>query len=57
MLTNSVAMVDQDVFLFEGTVRDNLTLWDHTVPEGSVVAGRPRRRHPRRVAARPGGYD
>lgn len=35
--TNSVAMVDQDIFLFEGTIRDNLTMWDDTVPESVVV--------------------
>ena len=33
LLTNSVAMVEQDILLFEGTVRENLTLWDATVPE------------------------
>ncbi|PYV43087.1 MAG: NHLP family bacteriocin export ABC transporter peptidase/permease/ATPase subunit, partial [Acidobacteria bacterium] len=33
LLTTSVAMVDQDIFLFEGSVRDNLTLWDSTVPQ------------------------
>jgi NHLM bacteriocin system ABC transporter peptidase/ATP-binding protein len=36
-LIASVAMVDQDVALFEGTVRENLTLWDDTIPEIDVV--------------------
>ncbi len=36
-LVSSIAMVDQDVSLFEGTVRDNLTLWDGTIPETDVV--------------------
>lgn len=33
LLTNSISMVEQDILLFEGTVRDNLTLWDNTVPQ------------------------
>ncbi|WYL97375.1 MAG: NHLP family bacteriocin export ABC transporter peptidase/permease/ATPase subunit [Gloeotrichia echinulata IR180] len=37
MLTNSVAMVEQDILLFGGTVRDNLTLWDSTVPNNSLM--------------------
>ena len=29
--------MDQQIALFEGTVRDNLTLWDTTVPERDVI--------------------
>jgi ABC-type bacteriocin/lantibiotic exporter with double-glycine peptidase domain len=36
-LISSVAMVDQDIALFEGTVRDNITLWDSTISEVEVV--------------------
>ncbi|MBD1919040.1 MULTISPECIES: NHLP family bacteriocin export ABC transporter peptidase/permease/ATPase subunit [Cyanophyceae] len=33
VLTNSIAVVEQDILIFEGTIRDNLTLWDTTIPE------------------------
>ena len=37
LLHNSVGMVDQDIFMFEGTVRDNLTMWDATVPDANIT--------------------
>ena len=37
ILTHSVAMVDQDIMLFGGTVRENLTLWDNSVPELDLI--------------------
>ncbi len=37
ILRNSLSMVDQDIFLFEGTVMDNLTLWDETIPKADVA--------------------
>ena len=57
VLANSIALVDQDIFLFEGTVRDNLTLWDDTVSETQIVAAARDACIHQEIAARPGGYD
>lgn len=57
VLANSVAMVEQDIFLFAGTVRDNLTLWDPTVPLDDIVqAGKDAVIHDL-ITLMPGGYD
>jgi NHLM bacteriocin system ABC transporter peptidase/ATP-binding protein len=57
VLTSSVSLVDQDISLFEGTVTENLTLWDANVPETSIVrAARDAAIHDD-IAARPGGYE
>ncbi|MCC5645528.1 NHLP family bacteriocin export ABC transporter peptidase/permease/ATPase subunit [Nostoc sp. CHAB 5824] len=37
LLTNSVGMVEQEILLFGGTIRDNLTLWDTTVPDKNLI--------------------
>lgn len=37
VLANSVAMVEQDILLFGGTVRENLTLWDATIPDKNLI--------------------
>ncbi|MFF4453501.1 NHLP family bacteriocin export ABC transporter peptidase/permease/ATPase subunit [Streptomyces goshikiensis] len=54
-LAASVSFVDQDVFLFEGTVRDNVTLWDPSVPDEAVVAALEDAAVHDVVARRPGG--
>ncbi|HEX6745977.1 MAG TPA: NHLP family bacteriocin export ABC transporter peptidase/permease/ATPase subunit [Longimicrobium sp.] len=55
-IASSLAFVDQDVFLFAGTVRDNLALWDPGVSEAELVrAARDACVHDE-ITARPGGY-
>ncbi len=37
LIRNSLAVVDQDIFLFGGTVQENVTMWDTTVPVTTVT--------------------
>lgn len=57
VFTASVASVDQDIFLFEGSINENLTLWDTTVPRETVVQAAKDAQIHDEVAARPSGYD
>jgi ABC-type bacteriocin/lantibiotic exporter with double-glycine peptidase domain len=56
-LARSLSMVSQEIVLFEGTVRDNITLWDQSVPEPEVVAAAQDAGLHNDIVARPLGYD
>jgi NHLM bacteriocin system ABC transporter peptidase/ATP-binding protein len=55
--SNSVSYVDQDIFLFEGSARDNLTLWDTTIEESDLVGAVRDALIHHDLATRPGNYD
>jgi NHLM bacteriocin system ABC transporter peptidase/ATP-binding protein len=54
-LAASVSFVDQDVFLFEGTIRDNVALWDPSISDEAVHAALRDAALEEVVARRPGG--
>lgn len=55
VLARSVALVDQDFLLFEGSVRDNLALWDASMPDARLLAACEEAEILERVRALPGG--
>jgi len=57
VLANSVAMVEQEIFLFGDTVRENITLWDPTVSEQDLVKACQDAAIHELILNMPGGYN
>ena len=57
VMTGSVAVVDQEIMLFEGTVKNNIKMWDNSIEDFEVIlAARDAQIH-NDIIAREGGYQ
>ena len=56
-IKSSLALVDQDIQLFGSSVRENITMWNPTISEVSVVQAAKDALIHEEIAARVGGYD
>ena len=57
VFTGSVAMVDQDIVLFEDTIANNIRMWDESIEDFEVIlAARDAQIHDD-ILERPGGYQ
>ena len=57
ILRNSLAVVDQEIVLFEGSIRDNISLWDETLPQEHLIAAAKDAMIHDLILSRRGGYE
>ena len=55
--SHSVALVEQDIVLFEGSVRDNITMWDKSISDQDITQAAKDACIHDVILARPGGYE
>lgn len=57
VLINSLSVVNQDITLFEGTIEDNLKMWDKSIENFSMVMAAHDAQIHEEIAERPGAYQ
>lgn len=57
VINNSLAMVDQEINMFQGTIKDNITLWDETVSEFEMIRAAKDACIHDDITSKSGGYD
>lgn len=56
-IKRSMALVDQEIHLFSGTVRENLSMWNPTLPEADLLRAAKDAAIHDEIVTRSGGYD
>jgi len=57
VFVGSVAVVDQDIFMFEDTISNNLKMWDNTIEDFEVMMACKDAQIHDLIVSRDGGYD
>ncbi len=57
LLTSYIAIVEQDPVVFSGTIRDNITMWNPTIPEADVIRAAKDACLHDDIVRRPGAYE
>ncbi|MCS6822099.1 MAG: NHLP family bacteriocin export ABC transporter peptidase/permease/ATPase subunit [Microscillaceae bacterium] len=57
VINNSIAMVSQDIFMFEGTTKEIITLWDSTIPDTQIIQAAKDAQIHGVIASRKNGYE
>lgn len=57
VFTGSLAVVDQDIVLFEDSILNNITMWDRSIPQTAVIAAAKDAQLHEDIMQREGGYD
>ena len=57
VFTDSVSVVDQHIYLYSGTIRENLTMWNPAVPDHRIIAAARDAMIHKEIMSRPSGYD
>lgn len=57
ILSSSISTVSQEITLFSGTIRDNLTMWNHSIMEADIVNAAKDACIHDVITSKPGAYD
>lgn len=57
LINNSLSVVDQEIISFEGSVRDNIKLWDDTISDADMIQAAKDAEIHDAIVARKEGYD
>jgi len=57
VMNTSLAVIDQDISMFKGTIKENIAFWDDTIPERDIIQAAKDAMIHEVIASRKNGYD